>query len=82
MSQDLGKIVDDESVAAGEHLASNNVNFPTGQIGVQTIDESGVVVLCWKCFEQIGVLQHVGYIVIGISDEGKTRLRPHRCDPA
>ena len=51
MAQDFGQIVDDEPIAGCEHLAPDDVDLPSGQIGMQPIDEGAVVELRRQGFE-------------------------------
>ena len=51
--KNFGDVVDDESVAAGEHLAADGVNLPPGDVEVQPIKECRVMVTLGQFVKQV-----------------------------
>ena len=82
MPEDFGEVIDDEPIALGEHLAADHVDLPPWQIGVQAVDEGGIVELARQRLEQVAVLEHERHIVVCIADEGETGLSSHGIDPS
>ena len=78
--EDLSQVVDNESVAAGEHLAADLLELPARDVAVDAVKEGGVVVLLGKLVEEVRVLEHVGNSVGRVADEDHGGLRPEGLD--
>ena len=68
-TENLGQVVDDEPVAAGEHPAADLLELPSGHIAVDTVQEGRIVVLLGQLLKQVGVFEHVGHGVGGVANE-------------
>ena len=76
--QDLSQIVDHKAESTRKHFGADLLEFPAGQIEVDTIQKRRIMVLRGQLFEQIGVLQHIRYIVRRIAHEYHARLTLER----
>lgn len=66
----LGEVIDDEAVPGGEHLAAQLAHLPAGQVGMHAVEEGGMMIGLGQGLEQIAVLEHIGYAMLGIAHEG------------
>ena len=78
--QHLGDVVDDETVAGGEHLAADGVHLPAGDVEVQPVEVGGVVIGLGQFVEEVGVFEHVGHVVRGVAHEHHRRFGPEGLD--
>ena len=78
MAQDFGEIVNNEPIARCEHLTPDDVDLPSGQIGMQSINKGAVVELRRQSFEQVRIFQHPRHVMVRVADEGEAGLGAHR----
>ena len=81
-AQGLGQVVHDEAVARGEHVAADYVHLPARDVGVDAVDEGGVVVDGRQVLEEVGLVDHVAHVVAGVAHEGERRLGRDLLDPS
>jgi hypothetical protein len=65
-----------------EHLATNDIHFPAGDVEVNAVEEGGIVELVGETLKQVRVFQHVGNRVLGVPYKRHGRLGSERFDAA